>query len=98
MRLDGAEGVVGEVVAGDAVGACSGAAAEVCEFAAAAGAVEELGVAEFGEELRVSIDIDEAVGADVACGELEEAGRADAAAMVDEDEAFAIIDAAGLDA
>ena len=89
--MDGAEGVIGEVVAGDAVGACSGAAAEVREFAATACAFEELRVAEFGEELRVAIDIDEAVRADVAGGELEEARGADAAAVVDEDEAFAAV-------
>lgn len=88
--LEDAEGVGLEVIAGEGVGAGAGAAADLAVGAAAAFAFEEVRGAELAEEGGVAVNIDEFVGADVACGDGEEATGVDFAGVGDEDEAAAV--------
>ena len=87
--------LLGEVVAGHGVGAGAGTAADFFELAGSALALELGGVAEVTEDGRVLVYLMERGVADVAGVEREESAGVDVALVGDEDEALAVVDAAG---
>ena len=95
LGLVDAAGLLGERVAGNGVGAGAGAAADLLVLAGAAFAFQLAGVAQRFENRRVAVDLAERRLADVARVDGQKAAGVDVAHMGDEEEALAVVDAAG---
>jgi hypothetical protein len=93
QRHVGTERIGLERVAGHRVGTGARAAAHCTELAHAALALQATAVSQRTEELVVAIHVDEVVGTHVARAPWKEARGVDVAAMADEHEAVAVVDA-----
>ena len=88
-----AGGVLGQVVAGEGVGAGAAAAADGAELAGAAPSLQLFGIAEVAEELRPAVDIGQRPLAHVTANQGQETRRTDLPDMGDKGEPLAVVDA-----